>query len=75
MTATELLHRAELMTALYGKERRRNAELVHRLQQLHAERVDMIEIQRKHQDLQEAHLQQVGIPAARSCNVSILLPA
>ncbi|WIA17494.1 hypothetical protein OEZ85_014332 [Tetradesmus obliquus] len=39
-------------------ERTRNAELVHRLQQLHAEQVDVIELQKQYAELQEAHYQQ-----------------
>ncbi len=44
----------------YGRERRRNAELVHRLQQLHGEQVDTVELKKRYQQLQEAHMEQVG---------------
>jgi len=54
----ELLRRAEATLAALKKERRRNAELVHRLQQLHTEQVDVIELQRRYTDLQEAHVAQ-----------------
>jgi uncharacterized protein YpiB (UPF0302 family) len=35
----ELLHQLDVAAAAHAKERTRNAELVHRLQQLHAEQV------------------------------------
>jgi hypothetical protein len=44
-----------------SKERARNAELVHRLQALHAQRVDVVEQQRQYLELQEAHFQQVCV--------------
>ena len=39
MPREELVERAEAAVAAFGRERRRNAELVHRLQQLHGEQV------------------------------------
>lgn len=51
--------RCESALAAYGRERRRNAELVHRLQQLHGEQVDAVELKRRYLQLQEAHAEQV----------------
>lgn len=57
---SELLQRAEATLAALSRERRRNAELVHRLQQLHGERIDVLELQRRYSELQEAHVAQAG---------------
>ena len=54
--------------ASYGLERRRNAELVQRLQQLHAQQLDVMELQRRYSDLQEAHMTQVG---TKGCSVGL----
>jgi hypothetical protein len=48
-----------------GRERRRNGELAQRLQQLHAERLDVIALQKEYKELQEAHFQQVSEEAGR----------
>lgn len=39
----------------HATERARNGELVWRLQQLHAENVDVLKLQRQYLELQEAH--------------------
>ncbi len=57
----ELLKRAEAAVAALRRERRRNAELVHRLGQMHGERIDVLELQRRYGELQEAHVSQVGL--------------
>uniref|UniRef100_A0A383WD17 C2 domain-containing protein n=1 Tax=Tetradesmus obliquus TaxID=3088 RepID=A0A383WD17_TETOB len=54
----QLLHQLDVAAAAHARERTRNAELVHRLQQLHAEQVDVIELQKQYAELQEAHYQQ-----------------
>ncbi len=59
----ELLKQLGVAAAGNAKERARNAELVHRLQQLHAEQIDVLELQKNYVELQEAHYQQVGQPA------------
>ena len=62
---THTLHTVHTLSAavwVAGKERRRNAELAHRLQQLHAEQVDVLELQKNYKELQEAHLEQVRWP-------------
>ena len=41
------MERTEAAVAAFGRERRRNAELVHRLQQLHGEQVDTLELKRR----------------------------
>ncbi|GBF87530.1 glycine D-amino acid oxidase [Raphidocelis subcapitata] len=56
----ELLPRALAADAALRRERRRNAELVHRLQQLHGEQIDVISLQRRHAELQEAHVAQAA---------------
>ena len=47
LSPEELVERTEAALAAYGRERRRNAELVHRLQQMHAEQVDTLELKRR----------------------------
>jgi hypothetical protein len=47
MSREELVERAEAALAAFGRERRRNLELVHRLQQMHAEQVDTLELKRR----------------------------
>lgn len=56
----QLLQQLSAVLERAAKERARNAELVRRLQQLHAERVDVMELQQQYLELQEAHFQQVG---------------
>jgi hypothetical protein len=65
---------AQLARVLEGgaKERARNAELVRRLQQLHSERVDVLDLQRQHFELQEAHFQQSKLLVDQGINVSTL---
>eukprot|EP00198_Chlamydomonas_reinhardtii_P007043 XP_001696379.1 predicted protein [Chlamydomonas reinhardtii] len=58
LSRDELVERCESAMAAYGRERRRNAELVHRLQQLHAEQVDTLELKKRYQQLQDAHMEQ-----------------
>ncbi|KAG2496621.1 hypothetical protein HYH03_005442 [Edaphochlamys debaryana] len=58
LTREELVERCEACMAAYGRERRRNTELVHRLQQLHAEQMETMELKKRHQALQEAHMEQ-----------------
>lgn len=41
------LLRLQAGLAAYGRERRRNAELVHRLQQMHGEQVDVLEMKKR----------------------------
>lgn len=57
----ELLKQLGIVAAAQAKERARNAELVHRLQQLHAEQIDVLELQKRYAELQEAHYQQVSV--------------
>ena len=47
LSREELVERTEAAVAAFGRERRRNAELVHRLQQLHGEQVDTLELKRR----------------------------
>lgn len=47
LSRDELIERTEAALAAYGRERRRNAELVHRLQQMHAEQVDVLELKKR----------------------------
>jgi len=61
LTREELIERTEAALAAYGRERRRNAELVHRLQQMHAEQVDTLELKRRYQELQMAHMSQAKL--------------
>ena len=42
LSREELVERTEAAVAAFGRERRRNAELVHRLQQLHGEQVRIL---------------------------------
>jgi hypothetical protein len=56
----QLQHGLSVALAAQAKERARNAELVHRLQQLHSEHVDVLALQRQYAELQDAHYQQVG---------------
>ena len=42
LSREELVERTEASVAAFGRERRRNAELVHRLQQLHGEQVRLV---------------------------------
>jgi hypothetical protein len=39
--------RTETALAAYSRERRRNTELVHRLQQMHSEQVDVLEMKKR----------------------------
>lgn len=55
----QLQHGLSVALAAQAKERARNAELVHRLQQLHSEHVDVLALQRQYLELQDAHYQQV----------------
>eukprot|EP00798_Chlamydomonas_sp_ICE-L_P001244 gene1244-32592_t len=65
LSRDELVDRTEAALAAYARERRRNGELVHRLQQMHEEQVDMLDLQRRgrgtlawYQELQAAHMSQ-----------------
>ncbi len=55
----QLLETLRCAVAARERERTRNAELVHRLQSLHAEQVDVLDLQQRYAVLQEAHYQQV----------------
>eukprot|EP00955_Chlamydomonas_euryale_P070789 360863-Chlamydomonas_euryale.AAC.4 len=56
---SQLVERAEAALSAYGRERRRNGELVHRLQQMHNEQVwsvDTLELKRRYHELQHSHM-------------------
>ncbi|KAG1661151.1 hypothetical protein FOA52_002526 [Chlamydomonas sp. UWO 241] len=56
LSKEEVVERAEAALSAYGRERRRNAELVHRLQQMHGEQVDTLELKKRFHELQTAHM-------------------
>lgn len=58
-TREQVLQQLTVALGKHATERARNEELVRRLQQLHAEKVDVMELQRQYVELQEAHFQQV----------------
>jgi hypothetical protein len=58
-TREQVLQQLTIVLGKHATERARNGELVRRLQQLHAEKVDVMELQRQYLELQEAHFQQV----------------
>lgn len=58
-TREQVLQQLTVVLGRHATERARNGELVRRLQQLHAEKVDVMELQRQYLELQEAHFQQV----------------
>lgn len=58
-TKEQVLQQLTIVLSKHATERARNGELVRRLQQLHAEKVDVLELQRQYLELQEAHFQQV----------------
>jgi hypothetical protein len=60
-TREQVLQQLTIVLGKHATERARNGELVRRLQQLHAEKVDVIELQRQYLELQEAHFQQVRV--------------
>ena len=47
LSRDELIERTEAGLSAYARERRRNGELVHRLQQMHGEQVDMLELKKR----------------------------
>jgi hypothetical protein len=59
-TKEQVLQQLTVVLGKHATERARNGELVRRLQQLHAEKVDVMELQRQYVELQEAHYQQVN---------------
>lgn len=58
-TREQVLQQLTAVLSKHATERARNGELVRRLQQLHAEKVDVMELQQQFLELQEAHFQQV----------------
>jgi hypothetical protein len=60
-TKEQVLQQLTMALGKHATERARNGELVRRLQQLHSEKVDVMELQRQYVELQEAHFQQVNI--------------
>lgn len=58
-TREQVLQQLTTVLTKHATERARNGELVRRLQQLHAEKVDVMELQQQFLELQEAHFQQV----------------
>eukprot|EP00775_Hariotina_reticulata_P003143 gene3143-3420_t len=60
----------DLLMKQQAKERARNAELVHRLQQLHSEHVDVLALQRQYSELQDAHYQQSQLLTAQEANTA-----
>jgi hypothetical protein len=56
-----VLQQLTIVLGKHATERAWNGELVWRLQQLHAEKVDVLELQRQYLELQEAHFQQVRV--------------
>jgi len=57
LSREQLVERTETALAAYSRERRRNTELVHRLQQMHSEQVDVLEMKKRYQELQTAHME------------------
>lgn len=66
-----MLQQLTIVLGKHATERARNGELVRRLQQLHAEKVDVIELQRQYLELQEAHFQQVRLALVSRCLTSV----
>lgn len=55
----QVLQQLTVVLSKHAMERACNGELVRRLQQLHAEKVDVMELQQQFLELQEAHFEQV----------------
>lgn len=70
-TKEQVLQQLTIVLGKHATERARNGELVRRLQQLHAEKVDVIELQRQYLELQEAHFQQVRLALVSWCLTSV----
>lgn len=71
----QVLQQLTVLLGKHAKERARNGELVRRLQQLHAEKVEVMELQRQYMELQDAHFQQARLtrPAVNKLATSICL--
>lgn len=72
-TREQVLQQLTIVLSKHATERARNGELVRRLQQLHAEKVDVLELQRQYLELQEAHFQQVGGLRSALCHAWLVV--